>query len=249
MTSQCSISYTCLPKDVVENVIGSFDAPVDIIQRRRLGEVWYRRYVQRLPWIVQTLGLQEIVDLALNNRDEALMLDILTLTDGNVGENEITDIERGILTTTTLLHRLMQAGFSQAFGDSLTKFATFVTNTITTLVEYMAKREWDHWHPEAMYGTEWSHIERLVASLLYFDALSRRVFLPWIRRNSTKHILLFASLNDITTVSALLDLFERYRLPIYQFDMGNIIRNYHDHGDDWANQIVSRLDRYPNVLR
>ena len=234
-------TFRDIPDDVTAGIIGSFSEPIQVVQQRHLGEVWYRRYLQLLPSLVDN---QELLQYAVDAKDETLIIDLLSINQGDLHDHP--DLDPDLRTETlTWLGRFAAADLSQAFGFHLAKLPIFVVNLTMTLdqVYSTAQGRVDNHH--GRHGQFILALEANLVSILndmvYFDGIVKTVFLPWARRHPEYLQLIFSFNNDNELIERTITLFTQHKIDLHSEDIHDIVQNNTDLSDD----NIQRLHNYP----
>jgi hypothetical protein len=228
------MDYHDISLDVVSNVIGSYDDKMDIIHRRKIGPEWYRRYRTLLPSLA---GDDDVMEQAIEDKDEDLIIDILNMVDGDLGDSPGTPPDHSS-NTVRLLSSCAEQKFSQKFGERLAMMPAFITNlnlTAERLFRTVGKTTLDPRVMEAL--NQW------VQSLLYFDTMAKGVLKVWIRRYPANVKMLFYIENTEDEAIRFIAFLDKYRVVIHVKDIEEIMENYLAASDPWY-KAVEELATY-----
>lgn len=206
-----------IPRDIVSNVIASFDSRKETIQRRRLGPEWFRRYLELLPCLDLNRGLE----WGLTQGDEEFLIDLLIINDGDL--RDIPNLNADHQTATTIwLHRFVQRNLGQKFGHALARLPKFVVNMVITLEAIFV---WIQARLRSICGTDdiACFMVPLLYDLLYFEGIVRRIFIPWVRRHPEHRSLIFQYNTDPELISKLLELFISNKVELDTGDIEDVL--------------------------
>lgn len=230
-------SLTDIPPEVTANIVGSFDTAEEVVERRRLGGEWYRRYLRLLPLLVNERAM---FDYGTRTKDEDFLVDLLILNLGDLGDHP--DLDEDLRTTTlTWLERFVMADLSQEFGYDLTRLPIFVVNLTITLDKIFS-----HVYARLSHIINVDHvtaaITRTIETMLHFDSITNTVLLPWVRRYPEYRSLMLRYNDNNDAIQRLLELFQDHKIDLHSQDIRDIYGNVALSDDN-----RQRLSNYPYV--
>jgi hypothetical protein len=230
----------------------SNESIIDVIRRRKLNNGWFRLYINVLPGLVNNV---EVMNYALEVKDEDLIIDILKVRDGKIDPIHADPNGSEAVVTygaqyITMLKRFVQAGLSQEFGDKLASFPTFITvfsfilMKITVTIDRLQLLESRR---EGYHNQILMVLYRLIEDLGYFNRIGRSVLQTYLQEPDHLYVLLDSAADDEEATKI---------LTLAQYNMAFISDNDIAYFVDklgrfnpQANRAITRLTQYPYVRR
>jgi hypothetical protein len=245
-----SLNLTDIPAEVVSDVIGGYDNTLEIVQRRKLGPEWFRRYLVVVPSLVAD---NEIMTYALETKDEDLIIDILSVTNGDVddvynlpvGSHPSFNKTYGIRFL-SILERFVSAQLSQKFGDRLATLPMFVSNLSIMLCKMVSTIEHNYLLNISERQALVSALHRSIDSLGYFDRIDRAVLRTFCSDPHLTFIILECC-PDESSALKLIAWAQRCHLRISDDNIGSLMYTYENDHRPPSLEAVEILFQYPYV--
>jgi hypothetical protein len=246
------------PVEDVSNVIYGDDDMMEIVQRHKLGPEWLRRYQTILPSPVTDF---EIMNYALEVKNEDLIIDILSLGDGDFNDAHFdvdTDTDDSVFGSPhndkflLMLNRFAKAELSQKFGDRLASLPIFIIalsqvlcaiNSLNSHIHGLINEQKpDSSHLDKLYTEGVAILRRIMDVLTYFGRIECLVLRTYCR-DPINMFTILATASDDDTAIKLIALAEKYQVYLsdYFMPLSEIFKRL----DPPANRAIELLSQYP----